>query len=118
MKTVSNIKPLSNVEIELRSDGMCDILLFDNIPDEPEISYNDDGTTNECYKYDFYRISHQFRNDLQTEIENDFDDWIEYAKSLEKQQKQLSDKEKILALEADNELLKGCIMEIADILFA
>ena len=118
MKTVSNIKPINNVEIELCNDGMCDILLFTNVSDEPEISYNDDGTTNEYYKYDFYRISHPYRNDLKTEIENDFNGWIEYAKSVEKQQKQMSDKEKILALEADNELLKGCIMEIADILFA
>ena len=34
MKTESNIKPLENVVIELTSDGMCDVLLFANIPFE------------------------------------------------------------------------------------
>lgn len=118
MKTESNIKPLENVVIELTSDGMCDVLLFANIPNEPEIIDGDDGITYERYKYDFYRFSHPYRIDLKSEIEKGLNGWIEYAKALEKQPKEMTDKEKILALEADNELLKGCIMEIADILFS
>ena len=62
---------------------------------------------------------------LKEEIGNNLSDWIEYAKKSEELPQELSDKEKIeyllkktATLTEDNEMLKGCIMEIADVVFA
>lgn len=85
----------------------------------------DEETTTEYYEYDSYRFELKYRTGLLEEIKSNLDTWIEYAKKDAELPVELSDKEKIeyllnenRSLSSDNEMLKGCIMEIADVVFA
>ncbi len=120
MKAESNLKP-ETVVIERTDGGMCDVIINANVPDEPEIVEYEMGEETEQmerYVYDYYRFPLSYRTNLKNEIEANLDAYIEYAEALENQPKELTDKEKIAALMADNELLRGCVMELADVLFA
>lgn len=88
-------------------------------------SGTEDEATTEYYEYDSYRFELNWRSNLLEEIKGDLASWIAYAKQMEAMPKDLTDKEKIeyllkenQALVNNNELLKGCIMELADVVFA
>lgn len=108
---------------------MCEVILNTNIQEVERENIqmdNDDSlVTMTVYEYDSYRFELSYRSGLKEEISNNLSDWIEYAKKDEELPQELSDKEKIeyllkknATLTEDNEMLKGCIMEIADVVFA
>lgn len=126
MKAESNQRPES-VIIERTSAGLCDVIINTNISDAltKTMSMGDEETTTEYYEYDSYRFELKYRTGLLEEIKSNLDTWIEYAKKDAELPVELSDKEKIeyllnenRSLSSDNEMLKGCIMEIADVVFA
>lgn len=126
MRAESNQRPES-VIIERTSVGLCDVIINTNISDTltKTMSMGDEETTTEYYEYDSYRFELKYRTGLLKEIKSNLDTWIEYAKKDAELPVELSDKEKIeyllnenRSLSSDNEMLKGCIMEIADVVFA
>lgn len=126
MRAESNQRPES-VIIERTSAGLCDVIINTNISDTltKTMSMGDEKTTTEYYEYDSYRFELKYRTGLLEEIKSNLDAWIEYAKKNAELPAELSDKEKIeyllnenRSLSSDNEMLKGCIMEIADVVFA
>lgn len=126
MRAESNQRPES-VIIERTSTGLCDVIINTNISDAltKTMSMGDEETTTEYYEYDSYRFELKYRTGLLEEIKSNLDTWIEYAKKDAELPVELSDKEKIeyllnenRSLSSDNEMLKGCIMEIADVVFA
>ena len=125
MRAESNQRPES-VIIERTSAGLCDVIINTNISDTltKTMSMGDEETTTEYYEYDSYRFELKYRTGLLEEIKSNLDTWIEYAKKDAELPVELSDKEKIeyllnenRSLSSDNEMLKGCIMEIADVVF-
>lgn len=126
MRAESNQRPES-VIIERTSAGLCDVIINTNISDAltKTMSMGDEETTTEYYEYNSYRFELKYRTGLLEEIKSNLDTWIEYAKKDAELPVELSDKEKIeyllnenRSLSSDNEMLKGCIMEIADVVFA
>jgi len=126
MRAESNQRPES-VIIERTSAGLCDVIINTNISDAltKTMYMGDEETTTEYYEYDSYRFELKYRTGLLDEIKSNLDAWIEYAKKDAELPAELSDKEKIeyllnenRSLSSDNEMLKGCIMEIADVVFA
>lgn len=126
MRVESNQRPES-VIIERTNSGLCDVIINTNISDAltRTMSMGDEETTTEYYEYDSYRFELKYRTGLLDEIKSNLDVWIEYAKKEAELPTELSDKEKIeyllnenRSLSSDNEMLKGCIMEIADVVFA
>ena len=126
MRAESNQRPES-VIIERINSGLCDVIINTNISDvlTRTMSMGDEETITEYYEYDSYRFELKYRTGLLDEIKNNLDVWIEYAKKEAELPTELSDKEKIeyllnenRSLSSDNEMLKGCIMEIADVVFA
>lgn len=126
MRAESNQRPES-VIIERTNAGLCDVIINTNISDTltKTMSMSDEETTTEYYEYDSYRFELKYRTGLLEEIKSNLDAWIEYAKKNAELPVELSDKEKIeyllnenRSLSSDNEMLKGCIMEIADVVFA
>ena len=125
MRAESNQRPES-VIIERTSAGLCDVIINTNISDAltKTMFMGDEETTTEYYEYDSYRFELKYRTGLLEEIKSNLDTWIEYAKKDAELPVELSDKEKIeyllnenRSLSSDNEMLKGCIMEIADVVF-
>ena len=126
MRAESNQRPES-VIIERTNSGLCDVIINTNISDAltRTMSMGDEETITEYYEYDSYRFELKYRTGLLDEIKSNLDVWIEYAKKEAELPTELSDKEKIeyllnenRSLSSDNEMLKGCIMEIADVVFA
>ena len=126
MRAESNQRPES-VIIERTSAGLCDVIINTNISDTltKTMFMGDEETTTEYYEYDSYRFELKYRTGLLEEIKSNLDTWIEYAKKDAELPVELSDKGKIeyllnenRSLSSDNEMLKGCIMEIADVVFA
>lgn len=126
MRAESNQRPES-VIIERTNSGLCDVIINTNISDAltKTMSMGDEEATTEYYEYDSYRFELKYRTGLLDEIKSNLDVWIEYAKKEAELPTELSDKEKIeyllnenRSLSSDNEMLKGCIMEIADVVFA
>lgn len=126
MRAESNQRPES-VIIERTNSGLCDVIINTNISDAltRTMSMGDEETTTEYYEYNSYRFELKYRTGLLDEIKSNLDVWIEYAKKEAELPTELSDKEKIeyllnenRSLSSDNEMLKGCIMEIADVVFA
>ena len=128
MKTESNVKP-NEIIIERTNIGMCDVILNTEIKeierDISQIGDSSEPTSMIVYEYESYRFELAYRSGLMDEIKNNFEMWIEYAKKVSNLSPELSEKEKIeyllkenALLSSDNEMLKGCIMEIADVVFA
>lgn len=131
MKTESNVKP-EQVIVEKTGAGMCEVVINTNISESiTKVAVDGESDSSEIYEYDSYRFELVWRNDIADIITSDLDAWIEYAVKVEATPKELTDKEKIEqlvianqnllkdneALKEDNELLKGCIMELADVLY-
>lgn len=132
MRAESNVKP-EQIIIEKTNFGMCEVIINTNVS-EPLTRIDVDGKETESvyYEYESYRFELKWRTGLIDEISKNLDAWILYAKELELTPTDMSDKEKIAyllqvnktlvndnaVLKEDNELLKGCIMEIADVVFA
>lgn len=80
MKSVSYKKPEKMFNIEKRINGLCNIMLIDNIKENTVI----DHKTNEeiiQYEYDFYNETIQYRNNLEESINKNFNAWVQWAKN-------------------------------------
>lgn len=75
MKAESNVKP-KNIEIENIQNDRCDIVLCDNIQEITE----DDITR---YVFDIYRLNICYYEDIESEIESHFKNYLESAKKNE-----------------------------------
>lgn len=93
MKTQSNTQPSAAFEIEMRADGQCDILFFENVK---EIEKEDQQN----YEYDFYRLPAIYRETLVESVESNYEVWLEAAKQHELEYiVPLSVEEKVFVLE-------------------
>ena len=131
MRAESNVRP-EEIIIEPTERGMCDVVLNDNISNELTRVGMDEESTSTYFEYDSYRFELKWRSSLFNEIKSNKEKWLAYAKEAETAPKDLTDKEKIeqlmkanqklmednALLMEDNELLKGCVMEIADVVYA
>ena len=84
MKSVSYQKPEKKFSIEKKRNGLCNVILIDNIQENTVI----DHITNEetiQYEYDFYNETIQYRNNLEDSISKNFNDWIQWAKNKQKE---------------------------------
>lgn len=100
MQVESSTKPKVKFEIEENHiNGKVDVVFFFNIKEVQE----DDSTK---YKYDTYRISIQKRENLQDEIEQNYETWLEYAKNREydKLAEEIRTKRNELLQETDKEM--------------
>lgn len=97
MKTQSNTQPSAAFEIEMRADGQCDILFFENVKEiEKENQQN--------YEYDFYRLPAIYRETLVDSVESNYEAWLEAAKRHELEYvAPLSIEEKLFVLEKDQQ---------------
>ena len=103
MKTVSNIKPNDTFKIEKINNNKCEIVFFTNVKEiEQE---NEAGALIKQYEYDLYRLEAIYRDNLASQIENNYDVWLNHAMLQEENQvTPLSDKEKIKMLEQENKV--------------
>ena len=85
MKAESNIKP-KKVEIENIQNDRCDIVLCDNIQEITE-----EETIR--YSFDIYRLNICYYENIESEIETHFENYLESAKKNEYKMLQESDKD-------------------------
>lgn len=80
----SDTRP-NKFEIENILDGKCDVVINDNITEitETVIDENEEETTKIKYSYDTYRISKNYRDNLENELENEtvFNQWLSDLKA-------------------------------------
>ena len=76
MQVESSTKPKLKFEIESHINGKVDVVFFCNIQ-----KVEDEETIK--YKYDTFRICIENRDDIQEEIEHNYDRWLEFAKKCE-----------------------------------
>lgn len=99
MKTQSDVMPTSAYAIEKITDRDCEVVFISNVK---EIEQEE-----KIYEYDLYRIKAKYRETLANDIEDNYGKWLDEAIRIEmEQEKYLSDKEKIIKLENENEELK------------
>lgn len=75
MKTESNQKP-EKITFESKDDNKCDVIFTDNVE---EITTEEETK----YIYDMYRITVNSRANLEKQIEESYDKWLELAKETE-----------------------------------
>ena len=71
MKTQSEVKPNKFI-IENYRNGKVTISFFDNITEKEKLFY-----------YDMYRITLNNRTNLEQDIEDNYDEWLQFAKDCE-----------------------------------
>lgn len=80
----SDTRP-NKFEIENILNGKCDVVINDNIKEitETVIGENEEETTKIKYSYDTYRISKNYRDNLETELadETKFNQWLSDVKA-------------------------------------
>ena len=84
MKSVSYQKPEKMFNIEKKRNGLCNIMLIDNIKENTVIDHKTNEETIQ-YEYDFYNETIQYRNNLEDSISKNFNDWIQWAKNKQKE---------------------------------
>lgn len=84
MKSISTIKPESPFIIENMHDGKCDIVFFCNVEDKDSL-----------FEMDVYRLTTTFRPSLHKTIENNLEQWVEHAKTLEETEENVVVKEEV-----------------------
>lgn len=84
MKSVSYQKPEKMFNIEKKRNGLCNIMLIDNIKENTVIDHKTNEETIQ-YEYDFYNETIQYRNNLEDSISKNFNDWIKWAKNKQKE---------------------------------
>lgn len=104
IKTFSQIEPEKNFIIEDIRNGKCTVLFFDNI--EKVKNENNDEETSNQYSYDFYKISVDYRENLETIIKNNYESWLDFAKDCEyeKLAAEIRKKRNELLAETDKEM--------------
>ena len=75
----STVKP-SNFTIEENGNGKSIVSFFDNVVTNEE-SNEDEEYTSTNYTYDVYTIELRSRDNLEEEIEANYDQWLEFVKN-------------------------------------
>lgn len=84
LKTFSSERPESPFIIENVSNGKCTIAFFDNIEKLQEVGEEQEISI--TYKYDRYEINDVlYRDGLSEEISNNLQEWLDKAKSLDRE---------------------------------
>ncbi len=91
----SDFRPQQFTVNEL-ANGMTEILIYENIAEFESIDFEQNAKT--MYEFDMYEIMIPQRIGLAEEIEANYQEWLDHAKG--QIGKPLSDKEKIVELEA------------------
>jgi len=102
MKAESTIRPASPFEIENNGE-MSTVKLYANIQEKKETTEQDEVVTK--YIYDEYRLEVPARTNLEDNVKNNYNGWLELAIKKENEPKPETDKEKILRLEKENNTL-------------
>lgn len=118
MKTESNLRPAARYEIEApaKIEGrICTVIFYENIAGPFTIEIGQ-GETEQYFTYDRYAKDVPFRENLKETIDADPEGWLEAVKAEEETGEELTDKEKIAALEKEVETLRAEKEEINGIL--
>ncbi len=86
MKAESNINPVTSFEINELPGGISEIVFFENVE-----------TTETGFKYDLYRLTVASRETLATDVETNYEPWLDIAKA--KYQEELQQKYKSLVVD-------------------
>ena len=108
LKTASRVYPSKKFEIEKLPNGKCVILFYTNIKR---------NEFKQRYEYDLYRYETIYRPELQNIIENDYDKWLEIAKSNVKVVNKRKDELKVnkdLELDSDIKDIFGYIIALEE----
>lgn len=79
MQVESRVKP-SKLKIESLTNGKVSVYFFDNIVEQEVMRMNEQQT---IYVYDMYKITIENRPNLEEDIEDNFDMWLQFAKDCE-----------------------------------
>lgn len=118
MKTESNLRPAARYEIEApaKIEGrICTVIFYENIAG-PFTRESGQEETEQYFTYDRYAKDVPYRENLKETIDADPEGWMEAAKAEEETGEELTDKEKIAALEKEVETLRAEKEEINGIL--
>lgn len=96
MKAESGVRP-NRFSIDKVGDAAI-VSLFDNI-EEVEPKEEEEAV----YKYDYYSVEVPYRDDLEAEVEESYEEWLEMAKGKDKMPEALDLEDRIQA--AENTLL-------------
>lgn len=102
MKAESTIRPASPFEIEINGD-ISTIKLYTNIQEVKEVSEEEETATK--YVYEEYLLEVPSRSNLEANVQENYDEWLQLAIEKENEPKPETDKEKILKLEKENKQL-------------
>jgi ubiquinone/menaquinone biosynthesis C-methylase UbiE len=104
MKAESNVMPRP-FEVDQIGD-LAHISFFS----EPVLL--DDPEEGPYYSYDYYKVVMPYRNGIESEIESNYQEWVDYAKSIENLPKPETGKEKIARMEVENNLLLEYVLDV------
>ena len=79
MQVESSVKP-NELEIEYLENGKITVSFFGNIVEQEVIRMNEKQT---IYVYDMYKIIIENRPNLEQDIQNNYDIWLQFAKDYE-----------------------------------
>ncbi len=79
MQVESSVKP-NELEIEYLENGKITVSFFGNIVEQEVIRMNEKQT---IYVYDMYKIIIENRPNLEQDIQNNYDIWLQFAKDCE-----------------------------------
>lgn len=103
MKAESTMRPASPFEIEINGE-ISTVKLYTNIQEVEEIS-EEEETSITKYVYDEHLLEVPSRSNLEANVQENYDEWLQLAIEKENEPKPETDKEKILKLEKENKQL-------------
>ena len=103
MRAESTIRPASPFEIEINGD-ISTIKLYTNIQEVKEVSEEEGTVTTKCV-YDEYLLEVPSRSNLEANVQENYDEWLQLAIKKENEPKPETDKEKLLRMERENKQL-------------
>lgn len=103
MKAESTIRPASPFEIEINGE-ISTVKLYTNIQEVEEIS-EEEETSITKYIYDEYLLEVPTRSNLEANVEENYDEWLQLAIQKENEPKPETIKEKLLRVERENKQL-------------
>ncbi len=106
MKTESTVKPTERFKVEI-VDGRCTVYFFDlNSIQKKEVSKIENEETETMYLYDMYKTTISNRPKLKEQIESNFENFLELAKTQEydEKAKEVRKKRNKLLEETDKEM--------------
>ena len=81
MRVESMEKPAQSFILDNRRGNLIDVVFFDDIKTETKVQDNEDAV--EVYTYKKYKITTIYRENLEEEIQNNLDNWLEDLKTRE-----------------------------------